>query len=418
MTRTKLALLIGAAAALFVFAACGEDTGNDEAPPPAASQPASSGPSSASGAARTPPPSPAPISTSSPTPIPTPTPTPEPTYSYEVVRTEPLVLRGDDVFEIVDTHFVMRADIELYDNAQLIIRDSYFEHRQEHSFQNMLWAYGDSSVRIERTRMDSDGFIQWVFKDRSSLTSIDLDDDQSFVWHLFTDDSRATYRSARFNGTVCDRSAADVEDSHDMEVELCFTDGITVDEALPAQINEYTFPNEGESGMDFTFTARNSSAGSWGISISANSDVVIRDVLTNLIVTFLIIPPWRDVEVELDGLRRGYYEDKTWELLDSRLRLINVMAGDFSPLVTEHNTLTIRDSDLADMVNHSGWANVIIENSVIGVVRAQEGVTITIRNSEVLGDVLAIDQGTVILENSTVGGQITELDEGRVLIDP
>ena len=134
-------------------------------------------------------------------------------------------------------------------------------------------------------------------------------------------------------------------------------------------------------------------------------DITIRDAPA-VTVSIVVGSPWQDQTVDLDNLRRQLYEDKTWQIVDSTLRLHNVSTYGWEPNVYgTNNTLIIRDSDFSGS-NLSGGANrVIVENSTMGAMATQQGVQMEIRGSTVKGDVIARDDSSITLIDTLVEAQ-------------
>jgi len=102
-----------------------------------------------------------------------------------VVNKEALVLSGNDSLEIISSHYIQNNNIILRDNATLLIRNSSFEHRHDHSFQYQLRAYDNASVIIENSEIGSSDWLIWYFDRNSSLVLRNVKNHQSAIWHVF-----------------------------------------------------------------------------------------------------------------------------------------------------------------------------------------------------------------------------------------
>ena len=223
------------------------------------------------------------------------------------------------------------------------------------------------------------------------------------TWPLFSNHSTATVDNWDFFGaTTCDQPTLDIQKSQSVELELCFATGSVVDEALPTEIEDFSFPNENDTGINWGLTIRDSSLEGWGISVPPESDITIRDAPA-VTVSIAVGSPWQGQTVELDNLRRQLYENKTWQIVDSTLRFQTVSTYGWEPNVYgTNNTLIIRASDFSGS-NLSGDANrVIVENSTIGTMATQERVGMEIRGSTVTGDVIARDNSSITLIDTLV----------------
>lgn len=339
----------------------------------------------------------------------------EPSTDYPLVETGGLLeLSGDEVLVISGEHRVHRGDIVLRDHARLEIRGATFDHVHGSSFEFTLDAYDDASLVVSDAEVRSSDWLNWNFFDRASLTLDGVEQRESRIWHYCADECEVAIRGTRFHGTLDHAAHADIEDADDLFLELVWPDGVSVDEQLPTRMEDYHFPNDGETGIPISLDIRRSTASNWGLTMRAASDVTLRET-NHLTVTIAIGEPWKDVTVELSDLREQRYEDQTWTIVDSTLRLVNTRTNRWSPIVGSGNTLVLRASDLADQAFSWGDGRVVIEGSTLQTVRARDQVQITVRDSHVIGDVVAQDQGTITLIDTRVGGAVVESDNGRVI---
>lgn len=335
-------------------------------------------------------------------------------YSKEVISDSPLVLQGNEMIEIADTHYVQKNKIVLKDNARLIIRDSLFEHRQNYSSQYTLLASDNAEVIIQNSEIRSSNWLNWNFTNKSSLVLENVKQTRSGIWHSFNDEAKATVRNSKFHGTMSGRVSFDIENSPDTFVEFVYPPGAVVDEELPREITSYSFPNRNDQNIETTLHIKNSTASSWGITVNPKSAVTIRNA-NPLIVTLVVGPPWDGATVSLDNLRQVFYKDQTWKIEDMALRLINTKTGRWSPIVGGNNTLVIKNSDLADNAFSWGNAKLVIENSTVSFLRAKESVEMVVRDSVIDGDVVAADNGKITLIDTKVGGKIINEGNGQVI---
>lgn len=137
----------------------------------------------------------------------------------------------------------------------------------------------------------------------------------------------------------------------------------------------------------------------WGITVNPGSRVTINDT-DSLVVTFDIGEPLKNTTVTLEGLKETRYDDQTWQMADTTLRLKNVKTNCWSPIAGGTNTLILKNSELADNAFSSGNAKIVVENSTTSFLRAKDSVEMTIKNSVINGDVVARDNGTIHLINT------------------
>ena len=337
-------------------------------------------------------------------------------YARKVTNEAPINLSGDDVMEIKDTYYVHGNDILLTDNARLVIKDSLLVHQKDFTFQYQLQATGSSKVTVENSGIGNqcNGSLNWNFRDTATFVASNVVHIEGCnTWHLFSNQSTATVDNWDFFGaTTCDQARLDVQESQSLELELCFAAGSVIDEALPLQVEDFSFPNDNDSGIDWGLTIRDSSLEGWGIGVPPESDITIRDAPA-VTVSIVVGSPWQDQTVELDNLRRQLYEDKTWQIVDSTLRFLNVSTYGWEPNVYgTNNTLVIRDSDFSGSNLSGGDNRVIVENSTMGTMATQERVAMEIRDSTVKGDVIARDDSSITLIGTLVETQVVPGSDG------
>lgn len=338
-------------------------------------------------------------------------------YSQQIENNQPLILKGNEVLEITNTHYIQKNDVTLKDDAKLIIRDSLFEHLGESSFNFWLNAYDRSQVVVENSKVNSSSWLNWNFYNSASLTLNNVDQSGSNIWHYFPDSSSVTVKNSHFAGTIANDAEAQIDGSKDSFIELVFHPGSTVFETLPKTITgEYVFPNgDDRLSTKMKLSIKNSTAGNWGITVTEEGKVTIKDT-QNLTVTFSFGYKFMNETIELSDLKVKKYADATWNFKDTYLRLINTSTNKWSPIVGGENTLIIKNSQLADNAFSNTKAKIIIENSTAQFLRAKDEVQMTVKNSQVEGDVVAEDDGRITLINTKVGGQKVERGRGKIVV--
>lgn len=330
----------------------------------------------------------------------------------------PLLLQGDEVLAIVDSHFVQHGGIVLRDRARLVIRGSVFEHRHQYSFQHTLEAYDDARVEIVDSRLVSSPWLNWNFHGRSSLLERDVDATDSQIWHYFPEASRADFVRAAFRGTLDGSARARIAHVPGAQIELVLPEGLTLDTSFPAHAARYVFPPESHLSIPLRLEIEESPIEFWGVTVQPRSNVTIRDT-HGVVVTVSATPAWDHETVELQGLAREHYADRVWELPQgARLRLVNTWAAGWSPVAFADNTLIVRDSVLNDQAFSGGRATILFERVSTSFVRAREDVRIVLRDSVVEGDVVAQDNGRIELVRTRVGGRRVTEGQGQIVDDP
>ncbi len=349
-------------------------------------------------------------------------------YAERIDLDEPITLAGDDVLTFEDAYVVHRGDIRLRDNAQLVLRDSMLLHDKDHAFQYELVAEGNARVVVERSGIGSvcNGAFNWAFFDQSSLHAEGMDPTfaQCNTWNFLSGSSQVQVTGwDTFSATICDGSTVAVHRSNTLELEFCLSQYVTIDTTLPATIEgEWVFDAEDDPGARYSLTVTDSEVDGWGINVVPGTDLTIRDggaVTIGIIVGL----PWDNLTVEVEGLRIGHYDDHTWQIGDSRLRLVNTEVYGWEPNVFHNNTLVIRDSDYTQSVINSGTAHYEIEGSRLQHLAAIERVTMTVRNSTITGDVVANEDSHIVLIDSQVKadaqgnlGNIYAKDNARITL--
>lgn len=341
---------------------------------------------------------------------------PSKSYSKEIINDKPIILTGNQVLEITDTHYILRNDITLKDDSKLIIQDSFFEHFGDSSFQYWLNSWDRSQVIVKNSKIKSSPWLNWNFYNSASLNLENADQSESGIWHYFPDDSRVRAKNSNFKGTLANNAQADIDGSRDTFIELVFLPGSKVDESLPKTIgNQYVFPNANDKiAGKMKLSLKNSKAPNWGITVSEDDKVTIRDT-ENLTVTFSFGYKFINEVIELSDLKAKKYKDSSWSFKNTLLRLINVKTNKWSPIVGEANTLIIKNSELADNAFSNNKAKIIIEDSTAQFLRAKDNVQMTVRDSEVEGDVVAEDNGKITLINTQVGGKKVQKGKGKII---
>ena len=345
-------------------------------------------------------------------------------YASRVDSAGPLLLTGDDELVIEDTYFVHNADIELRDNARLVVRNARVLHVIAFNMEFGLGAHGESQVVLENAQIETacTGSLNWNYFENSSLSANQVSFPACNTWSLVTDSASATIDGCDyFGGTVCDEGDVEIRNSMDMEIELCYPANAVVDEDLSTEITEFVFPNENDAGIDWALRIFDSSIDGWGITIAPGVDATFRNGVAT--VSVIVGLPWQGQTVILDGIDKKVYEDTTFEVVDARLRLINTRIYGWEANVWNGNTLIVRNANFSGATLNGGESVEIIENSLLGLVRGQDRVQITVRNSRIQGDVIATENSVITLIDSTVertgedsGGNVFAVDSGKVIL--
>lgn len=352
-------------------------------------------------------------------------------FDQVLEKTGDINLSGNDQMIIEDTLFLHEGNITLTDNAQLIIRNSFVTHVKDFAFQYGVSASGHSRVTIENSSVGSNctGSFNYSFLENATLYAeqVDIGVGNCNTWVFMSGNSDVDITTwDYFGGTVCDGSAVSIENSQELEVELCLPGGSTVDTALPTSVDLFKYGPQPINGIEFSLIMNNVTVDGWGINVLPGSNITIRD---SDAITIGIIAgrPWEEAIVEIDGLESGYYDlNKWWIGPDASLTLINTSVYGWEPNVFADNTLIIRDSNYTASTVNSGDAHYEIVRSTVNVLSASERVTMTITDSVITGDVIANDDAVIILINcdvrgsdygdGLVGGNVFARGNGKVIL--
>jgi len=229
----------------------------------------------------------------------------------------PIVLSGDDVLEITDTHFLHRGDITLSGNAKLIITDSILEHVKDFTFEHELKATENSEVIVNNSGIGSSctGSFNWAFFDNAKLTANGMDPalSQCKTWNFMSGSSVIDVTDwESFSGTVCDQTSVEIRDSSRMEIELCMPWPTVMDTELPLEFDEYIFDPGANSTMEFALSMFNSTVEGWGINVGPGSDITIRNTPSITVGVGIGFPPQNET-ITAVGIRPGLWEDQSWD---------------------------------------------------------------------------------------------------------
>ncbi len=339
-------------------------------------------------------------------------------YENNITNLEDIILDGNDVLTIKGSHYSHMGNIILKGDSELRIINSLIEHNKDFSAQFSLEAHDNSKVIIEDSIIKNDctGTFNWNFFDNSRLVQNNVVEEPCNIWRLITNNASAEIRNSTFSGgglTVCDNAKAVLENSNDVEFELCYGDGVNLDLTLPSEIDEFIFPPE-FSNIDTSIIIRNSSVDGWGLGVTPNSHITLRDT-EKATISIIVGLPLENEVVILDDLGRKYYGSRSWEIGSGELNILNsTIYGWEANVFAKNNTLIVRNSNFTGATINSDHSREIIENSTMDIVHGHENVYIEVKDSIINGDVIASENSTILLFNTEVRGRIIEEDEGRV----
>jgi hypothetical protein len=331
----------------------------------------------------------------------------------------PIVLSGDDVLEITDTHFLHRGDITLSGNAKLIITDSILEHVKDFTFEHELKATENSEVIVTNSGIGSSctGSFNWAFFDNAKLTANGMDPthSQCNTWNFMSGSSVIDVTDwESFSGTVCDQTSVEIHDSDKMEIELCMPWPTVMDTELPLEFDEYIFDPGANSTMEFALSMFNSTVEGWGINVGPGSDITIRNTPSITVGVGIGFPSQNETMIA-EGIHAGLWEDQSWDFgAGAKLRLINTFTYGWEINAWGGNTIVIRDSDYSGSSVNGSDSHYLIENTTADLLVAFEQVEMTVINSVITGNVVANDDTVITLIDSVVGDESGEASSTNV----
>lgn len=339
-------------------------------------------------------------------------------YSKFVVQNEPVLLTGDQVLEIKDTHYVVNNSITVRDNAKLIVENSFLEHRKDHAFQYELKAQDQAKVILKNVKIvnECNGAYNWTFRNYASLSAENVDMPSCGTWNVLAGSATAAIKNwDKVGASICDYAVTTVEDSDNTQLQLCYGPTAVVDEELPTStLASYAFPNDNEKNVNSKLTLTNSSVARWGAMVQPATNVTIRNS-PSVNMSIVVGYPWRGQNIVLDGLQNALYADQTWQIGDARLQVVNTRIDNWEPNVWEDNTLTIRNMEYFGSTSNGRTAAYTINNAtVLGPMRTSENVRMTVKNSLIKDDVIAVEDSIITLFNTTVNGRLIQEGNGKV----
>lgn len=332
------------------------------------------------------------------------------TYGNHVTNEAPLRLSGDEVLVIEDTFYEQRNDVQLADNATLVVRDSRFSHRGVGPGSVTLEASDNATLIVDNSVIETSPWVSWWFSGSAAASYRDSQVTSGLPWQSYADRSRADVVNAGFGGTIYDNASIEIRDSPDVMVELYVSGGqvVNITEIGPGYVDAYTLPNEGEAAVGYSVAIEDSTIQKWGVGVRPHGTLRLRDS-RGVNICLPIDGPYRNETIRFDGLARDVvFEEKRIEYLGTQIELINTSASGWCVPVGNNNSVHIADAGIDDIQYSRTTAPLIYENVTAGVVIADHGILLEIIDSTITGSVVARGNATVILEDTEVAGEIQE----------
>jgi hypothetical protein len=341
-------------------------------------------------------------------------------YSKVVENDGKLELSGDEVLIIRDTLYIQKNDVVLRDGARLIIEDSYFRFLSPQPLSLSLEARGASQVIIRDSKIWTGDQMVWQISDAGRLVMENTVTHGSF-WIVCGGYSTECYvrNVSEFRGTVSENALLEVSDTPRGFIELAESETAFVKESFPARVDVYEFPNQDDFGVPYRLRVKNVESIRWGVNLPLKEGdiTLINTSLGGVGIHFF--PPYFEGEtIELSGLRGVFYRDRAWRMGDIGIRLVNTSVEAWYMYAGGGNYVIVRDADISDNILSRDRARFLYENVSIGLVRAQDEVEITLKDSRAHDDIIARDNSRVILINTVLDwdNDVIEEDNGSVVI--
>jgi len=346
--------------------------------------------------------------------------TPKPSVTDTMIQEGDLVLSGDEVQEFSDVHFILRGNLVVRDRASFRATNVILEQHQAYNKQYGIKVQDDATFELQNVFIDSGGpcwlNIDFMGSSRVSLIKV-WGAGTNIPWYTIQDNAQVSIEESVMGMTPFGESTGDISikrSSVALELAIPYTGRIDV--TLPFGFTpSWNFPSSEDSGIPYNIQVEDSWLRSGGFAISPGAQVTVRDTET---VVLLFGVGWSQSEavVELRDLKPGFVEDRTWEVDEVVLRLVNTYVNEWYPTAGGNAELTLIDSKVNEM-EPSGQARVIIRNSRVSVIHASNQVEMWVYDSSVDFDVVAYDQAVIHLFNTSVGGKIHQADEGKIYVD-
>lgn len=338
-------------------------------------------------------------------------------YSDKILSTEPLILSGNQKLEITDnTKFTQEGNIVLSDNAQLIVRDSYFIQQGEGAQAFSLRANDNSKVIFENSILKTSSWVDWSFGDNSEL--IYNKTDMGVAWHSLGGNASLLAIGSAFGGTIYNHAKFTIKDSPRVFIEIYVYENEVIDEAglKKGKIDKFIFPNDGEENISYSIDIENSKVSGWGVGIGPRGTMHLRDS-RDVNICMPVHAPYMNETLYFDDLRRDHiYKDRIVSYEGTILTLENVSSRGWCMNSHNENTIYVKNSDIDDINHNGGNGRMFYENVNSNVAITTDNNYLELKDSVINGDVVAKGNSTIILINTEVKGKTIERDNGKIII--
>ncbi len=346
-----------------------------------------------------PPPPPLPPSRKLPPPV-----SPLDTYKKTAVLEKPLILKGDEQLIIENTQYLAQDNITLRDNATLIIRNSFFEHRGLGKSVS-LRAEGNSKVILENSLLTApcDEMAYWQFSGSASFetNTVRPAANGCFPQQRFEEKASGEINSwSNVSVTLCDASSLNLKNSRNTIIDLCFSPLAIVRESFPiTPTSVYAFPGSDDFRVDFKVTLTNVTVQHWGIHTAPKTDIALND-MHNLNVHVIAGKPWEKKSIILSDLRKKLYAQETILFSDAKLRLQNVTVNNWDLTATYNNKIDVQNSEIRNIFAKEEGVVAIENNSIVNNIETTDSSEITVTNATVLNSISSNQLSKITLTNS------------------
>ncbi|MFC2038479.1 hypothetical protein ACFLUG_01755 [Chloroflexota bacterium] len=345
--------------------------------------------------------------------------TPRPSVTETSVHEGDLILSGDEVLEYSNTRLILKGNMVIRDRARFIATNVILDQPQEYNKQYGIQVKDNATFDLENVFIDSGGpwlNIDFMDSSRVNLTRV-WGTNTNIPWYTVQNSARVSIEESEMGMTPFGDYTGNLSiKNSSIMLELSVPGESQVEITLPfGYTPNWTFPSSGDSGITYHIQVEDSWLRSSGMGLSPGANVTIRDTET---IVLLLGVGWNGsgAKVELKDLQPGFIEDRTWKADGATLRVINTYINEWYPNAGGNGELTLIDSKVNEM-EPWGEAKVIIRNSHLSVIHANNEVEIWVYDSQVDFDVVARDESVIHLFNTTVGGTIDQVNNSTIYID-
>jgi len=322
-----------------------------------------------------------------------------------------------------NTELIIRGDIDIEDNAKLMIINSKIIIDQEYNKQYSLNVKDSATLIVDNAYYES---LEWRwfnfnYYNDAKVQIVDFENEQE-PWQTIESNVHAEFVRAPAGITIFNTVGRDfigsivIEESDYIYFEIDLKPGEKYELEFPNGFVEEWHPNYFEGTIDvYNSTITNLDIDLWpGVNVTViNSN--------HFSVGWIFGDGWGQQysegdSAEIIGLKNMHYEDFTVEANNATLRLINTTLDSWWPLVTGDFNLTVRECRMTDPWAYNE-ATFKIYDSYIFYMSATNNAIVEIHDSVVEDSLVALESSTIKLYATEFSGGTTIDPQARIFID-